>query len=37
MELPTSAPLTDWVRRLVDDESALQSALETPVVMQAGS
>ena len=36
MELPTSAPLTDWVRRLVDDEASLQSALETPVVVWEG-
>ena len=36
MELPTSAPLTDWVRRLVDDETGLQSALETPVVVWEG-
>ena len=36
MDLPTSAPLTDWVRRLVDDESTLQSALETPVVVWEG-
>jgi pSer/pThr/pTyr-binding forkhead associated (FHA) protein len=36
MELPTSAPLTDWVRRLVDDEPALHSALETPVVVWEG-
>lgn len=37
MELPTSAPLTDWVRRLVDDEPALHSALETPVVVWEGN
>lgn len=37
MELPTSAPLTDWVRRLVDDESGLQAALETPVVVWEGN
>ena len=37
MELPTAAPLTDWVRRLVDDEAALQSALETPVVVWEGN
>lgn len=36
MDLPTSAPLTDWVRRLVDDEAALESALETPVVVWEG-
>ena len=36
MDLPLSAPLTDWVRRLVDDESALESALETPVLVWEG-
>jgi hypothetical protein len=37
MELPTSAPLTDWVRRLVDDEGALHSALDAPVVVWEGN
>jgi hypothetical protein len=36
MELPSSAPLTDWVRRLVDDEAGLHSALETPLVVWEG-
>ena len=36
MDLPLSAPLTDWVRRLVDDESALESALQTPVLVWEG-
>lgn len=36
MELPSSAPLTDWVRRLVDDEAGLQSALETPLLVWEG-
>ena len=36
MDLPLSAPLTDWVRRLVDDESALESALEGPVLVWEG-
>lgn len=36
MELPASAPLTDWVRRLVDDETGLQSALETPLLVWEG-
>ena len=36
MELPVSAYLTDWVRRLVDDEAAVQSALETPVLVWEG-
>jgi FHA domain len=36
IDLPTAAPLTDWVRRLVDDEAAMQSALETPVLVWEG-
>jgi hypothetical protein len=36
MELPFSAPLTDWVRRLVDDEAGLEAALGTPVVVWEG-
>jgi len=36
MELPFSAPLTDWVRRLVDDEGALHAALETPLLVWEG-
>ena len=36
IELPVSAFLTDWVRRLVDDEAGVQSALETPVLVWEG-
>jgi FHA domain len=36
MELPSSAHLTDWVRRLVDDEIGLESTLETPLLVWEG-
>jgi hypothetical protein len=36
MELPPTAHLTDWVRRLVDDESTLEDALHTPVMVWEG-
>jgi hypothetical protein len=36
MELPATAHLTDWVRRLVDDESMLENSLHTPVMVWEG-